>query len=231
MSMWKTCMQEVKIAKTELFEGTTCQICTVHCVHLSLQFLFGLSLSESYEIAVCKNKQQKCPHSHKIWLWIFCLMRAISIKKSTLGYVAIFHMEGHTLNTYWILEVNVEIWGDQKMVVWRPEHYRSLNPPILADSQDPPFSRLLISWIYWIYSIYNFGLHPWSSFRAVSYLIYSIYLTYILADTQDPSYVAFSSTPLTVEKQIMALVRGRGQTYPSLTLSNKDCDEDLFPGL
>ena len=45
-------MQEVKIAKTELFEGTTCQICTVHCVHLSLQFLFGLSLSESYEIAV-----------------------------------------------------------------------------------------------------------------------------------------------------------------------------------
>ena len=79
MSIWKTCMQEVKIAKTELFEGTTCQICTVHCVHLSLQFLFGLSLSESYEIAVCKNKQQKCPHSHKIWLWIFCLMRAISI--------------------------------------------------------------------------------------------------------------------------------------------------------
>ena len=121
------------------------------------------------------------------------------------------------------------------MVVWRPEHYRSLNPPILADSQDLPFSRLLISWIYWIYliysSIYDFGLHTWSSFRAVSYLIYSIYLTYILADTQDPSYVAFSSTSLTVEKQIMALMRGRGQTYLSLTLSNKDFDEDLFPNI
>ena len=57
--------------------------------------------------------------------------------------------------------------------------------------------------------------------------LFDIYLAYILADTQDPSYVAFSSTPLTVQKQIMALMRGRGQTYPSLS---KDCDEDLFPG-
>ena len=188
-------MQEVKIAKTELFEGTTCQICTVHCVHLSLPFLFGLSLSESYEIAVCKNKQQKCPHSHKIWLWILC---ALSVSISTLGCVAIFHIEGHTLNTYWILEVNVEIWGDQKMVVWRPEHYRSLNPPILADSQDLPFSRLLISWIYWvswIYSTHDFGLHP-----CVSYWFYSIYLTYILADNKDLPFPAISPHSLTVEK-------------------------------
>ena len=94
-------------------------------------------------------------------------MRAISINnymKMCCHLPVLISIEGHTLNTYWILEVNVEIWGDQKMVVWRPEHYRSLNPPILADSQDPPFSRLLISWIYWIYNfnisnIY-FGRHP-----------------------------------------------------------------------